>query len=34
MLFSTDALVLRCTDTGDYDRVLTLLAPEQGRITS
>ncbi|HOA85757.1 MAG TPA: recombination protein O N-terminal domain-containing protein, partial [Bacillota bacterium] len=33
MLFSTDALVLRCLDTGDYDRILTLLTPEKGRIS-
>jgi DNA repair protein RecO (recombination protein O) len=33
MLFSTDALVLRRIDTGDYDRILTLLTPEQGRIS-
>ncbi|HHT53592.1 MAG TPA: DNA repair protein RecO [Clostridiales bacterium] len=33
MLFSTEALVLRCMDTSDYDRILTLLTPEQGRIS-
>ncbi len=32
MVFSTDALVLRCTDSGDHDRVLTLLTPEHGKI--
>ena len=33
MLFSTEALVLRCMDTSDYDRILTLLTPDQGRIS-
>lgn len=32
MVFSTDALVLRSTDSGDYDRLLTLLTPEHGKI--
>jgi DNA repair protein RecO (recombination protein O) len=34
MVFSTDALVLRSLDTGDYDRLLTLLTPEHGRISA
>lgn len=32
MVFSTDALVLRNTECGDFDRLLTLLTPEYGRI--
>lgn len=33
MLFSTDGLVLRVTDTGEHDRMCLLLTPENGRIT-
>jgi DNA repair protein RecO (recombination protein O) len=33
MVFSADALVLRSLDSGDCDRLLTLLTPEQGRIS-
>ena len=31
--FSTDALVIRAVPQGDHDRLLTLLCPEEGRIT-
>ena len=34
MIFTTDALILKSADSGDYDRLLTLLTPEQGRITA
>ena len=30
---STDALVIRAVPQGDHDRILTLLCPEEGRIT-
>ncbi len=33
MVFTTDALVLRSSDVGDYDRLMILLAPELGRIS-
>lgn len=33
MVFSTDALVLRSTESGEFDRILTLLTPENGKIT-
>ena len=33
MVFTTDALVLRSIDVGDYDRLLTLLTPENGQIS-
>ncbi len=33
MVFTADALVLRCLDSGDCDRLITLLTPEQGRIS-
>lgn len=33
MLFSTDGLVLRATDTGEHDRLLLLLTPENGQIS-
>ena len=30
---STDALVIRAVEQGDHDRLLTLLCPDEGRIT-
>lgn len=33
MVFTTDALVLRCVDVGDYDRLMTILTPENGQIS-
>lgn len=33
MVFTTDALVLRCVDVGDYDRLITVLTPENGQIS-
>lgn len=34
MVFTADALILKSIDSGEYDRLLTLLTPEQGRITA
>lgn len=33
MVFTTDALILRSVDTGEHDRLLTLLTPDNGQIT-
>ena len=33
MVFTTDALVLKSIEIGDNDRLLTLLTPENGRIS-
>lgn len=33
MVFTTDAFVLRAIDTGDHDRLVILLTPENGQIT-
>lgn len=33
MLFTTDGLVLRVTETGEHDRLLVLLTPENGQVT-
>ena len=33
MVFTTNALILRSVDYGDYDRILTVLTAENGQIS-
>ena len=33
MLYATDGLVIRETDVGEHDKLLTLLTPSEGQIS-